>query len=165
MGAKKLDGTALTLTTKENVSKKTYDKRFAIPLDFDFFKHHVHPYGLKEDLAITIELNSTKEGILCTGDTNAVYKISDIILEYDATFDDLYATCIGKMYIRGMSIPCTRVTSIRYQALSKKTLSGRLTLIIFLFGHCEIFCYYFLINTMTLLIKMNNFTIQTLRKF
>ena len=165
MGAKKSDGTALTLTTQENVIKKTYGKRFAIPLDFDFFKHPIYPYGLKEDLTITIKLNFAKEVILYTGDTNAVYKISDIILEYDATFDDLYATCIGKMYIRGMSIPCTKVTSIRYQALSKKTLSGRLTLIIFLFGHCEIFCYYFLINTMTLLIKMNNFTIQTLRKF
>ena len=127
MGAKKLDGTALTLTTKENVTKKTYDKKFAIPLEFDISKHHVHPYGLKEDLAITIELDSTKEVILCTGDTNAVYKISGIILEYDATFDDLYATSIGEMYIRGMSIPCTKVTSIRYQALSKKTLSGRLT--------------------------------------
>ena len=37
LGAKKSDGTALTLTTQENVFKKTYDKRFEIPLDFDFF--------------------------------------------------------------------------------------------------------------------------------
>ena len=37
LGAKKSDGTELTLTTQENVVKKTYDKRFAIPLDFDFF--------------------------------------------------------------------------------------------------------------------------------
>ena len=37
LGTKKSDGTALTLTTQENVFKKTYDKRFEIPLDFDFF--------------------------------------------------------------------------------------------------------------------------------
>ena len=38
MGAEKADGTALTLTTQENAIKKMLDKRFAIPLDFDFFK-------------------------------------------------------------------------------------------------------------------------------
>ena len=35
--AKKADGTALTVTTQENAIKKIFDKRFAIPLDFDFF--------------------------------------------------------------------------------------------------------------------------------
>ena len=84
--AKKSDGMALTLTTQENVIRKTYDKRFAITLDFDFFKHPVYPYSLKEELTITTELNSAKE-----------------------------------------MIPYTKVTSIHYQALSKKTLSGRLT--------------------------------------
>ena len=33
LGVKKSDGMTLTLTTQENVIKKTYDKRFAIPLD------------------------------------------------------------------------------------------------------------------------------------
>ena len=33
LGVKKSDGTTRTLTTQENVIKKTYDKRFAIPLD------------------------------------------------------------------------------------------------------------------------------------
>ena len=84
--AKKSDGMALTWTTQENVIRKTYDKRFAITLDFDFFKHPVYPYSLKEELTITTELNSAKE-----------------------------------------MIPYTKVTSIHYQALSKKTLSGRLT--------------------------------------
>ena len=60
LGAKKSDGTALTLATQENVIKKTYDKRFAIPLDFDFFKHPIYSNGLKEDLFITTELNSAK---------------------------------------------------------------------------------------------------------
>ena len=126
MGPKKSDGAALTLTTQENVIKKTYDKKFAIPLDFDFFKHPVYPYGLKEDLTINIELNSAKEVILYTGDTNAIYKISDIILEYDAIFDNPYATNIREAYIRERPIPYTKVTSIHYQAISKKTLSGKL---------------------------------------
>ena len=52
LGGKKSDGAALTLTTQENVIKKTYDKRFEIPLDFDFFKHPVYPYGLNEDLIL-----------------------------------------------------------------------------------------------------------------
>ena len=71
MGAKNSDGTALTVMTQENVIKKTFDKRFAISLDFDFFKHPVYPYGLKEDLIVRLELNSSEKVILCTGDTNA----------------------------------------------------------------------------------------------
>ena len=45
-GAKKSDDTALTVTTQGNAIKKIFGKRFAIPLDFDFFKHPVYPYGL-----------------------------------------------------------------------------------------------------------------------
>ena len=37
VGAKKADGTALTVTDQENAIKMTLDKRFSIPLDFDFF--------------------------------------------------------------------------------------------------------------------------------
>ena len=37
IGGKKADGTTLTLTTQEIAIKRTLDKRFAIPLDFDFF--------------------------------------------------------------------------------------------------------------------------------
>ena len=54
VGAKKADGTALTITTQENAIKKILDKRFAIPLDFDFFKHPVYPYGLKENLILNL---------------------------------------------------------------------------------------------------------------
>ena len=43
---------------EEIAIKKTLDKRFAIPLDFDFFKHPVYPYDLKEDLIVRFELNS-----------------------------------------------------------------------------------------------------------
>ena len=115
VGAKKSDGAVLTLTTQENAIKKMFDKRFAIPLDFDFFKHPVYSYGLKEDLIVRLELNSSKKVILCTGDTSATYKFSDISLEYDAIFDEPYATSIGEMYTGTTSIPYT------------KTPPGRLT--------------------------------------
>ena len=120
IGAKKADGTALTLATQENAIKKTFDKRFVIPLDFDFFKHPVYPYGLKEDLIVRLELNSSGKVILCTGNAAATYKLSDILPEYDALFDEPYATTIGEMYDGTTSIPYTKVTSIDYQTLSKK---------------------------------------------
>ena len=84
---KNADGTALTVTTQENAFKKMFDKRFAIPLDFDFLRHPVYPYGRKEDLVFKLELNSSEKVILCTGDTSATYKLSDILLENDAIFD------------------------------------------------------------------------------
>ena len=96
--AKKADGIALTLTSQENAIKKTSDKRFSILLDFDFFNHIVYPYGVKEDLIVRLELNSSEKVILCSGDTSATYKLSDISLEYDAIFDESYATTIGQMY-------------------------------------------------------------------
>ena len=94
VGAKKADGTARTMKTQENAIKKTFDKRFAIPLYFDFFKHPVYPYGLKESLIVRLELNFRGKVILCTGDTKATCKLSDILLEYDAIFDEPYATTI-----------------------------------------------------------------------
>ena len=97
VGAKKSDGIALKVTTQGNAIKKTFDKRFAIPLDF-FLQASVYPYGLKEDLIVRLGLNSSEKVILCTGDTSATYKLSDILLEYDASFDEPYATNIGEMY-------------------------------------------------------------------
>ena len=58
--------------------------------------------------------------VLCTGDTNAAHKVSGISLEFDAIFDEPYATTIGEMYNGTTSIPYAKVTSIHYQALSKK---------------------------------------------
>ena len=83
-------------------------------------------FGFKEDLIVRLELNSADRVILSTGDINAAYKVSDISLEYDAIFDESYATSIGEMYIGTTSMPYTKVTSIHYQTLSKKTLPGRL---------------------------------------
>ena len=69
--AKRADGTAIAITALENVVKKIFGKRFGIPTDFDFFKHLVYPYRLKEDLNFLkcIELNCSEKGILCIGDT------------------------------------------------------------------------------------------------
>ena len=44
LGAKKADGIGLTVTIQENAIKKTFDKMFAIPLDFDLFRHPVYIY-------------------------------------------------------------------------------------------------------------------------
>ena len=117
---KKSDGTALTVTTQENVIKRTLDKRFAIPLDFEFFKHPVYPYGLKEDFIVRLELNSSEKVILCTRDTSATYKLSDILLEFDTIFDKSYASSISEMYTGTTSILYAKVTSIHYKTLSKK---------------------------------------------
>ena len=105
VSAKKTDGTALTVTTQENAIEKTFDKRFAIPLAFDFFKYPVYPYGLKEDLIARLELNSSENLILCTADTSATYNLSDISLEYDEIFDKPYATTIGEMYTGTTLVP------------------------------------------------------------
>ena len=115
VNGKKAYGTALTMTTLEDAIKKTFDKKFAIRSDFDFFKHPVYPYGLNEYLIVRLELNSLEKVILCT-----TYKLSDISLEYDAIFDDPYAITIGEMYAGKTSIPYTKATAIYYQTLSKK---------------------------------------------
>ena len=75
------------MTTQENAIKKTFDKRFAIPLDFDLFKHPIYPDGLKEDSIVRLNLNSSEKVNLCTGDTATTYKLSDISSKYHATFD------------------------------------------------------------------------------
>ena len=155
----------LAVKTQKNGIKKTFDKRFAMPLDFDFFKHPVYSYGFEEDLIVRLELNSSEKVILCTGDTSVTYKLSDISLEYDTIFDEPYATTIGKMYTRTTSIPCTKATLIHYQTLSKNKLPRILTWITFLFVHCRAYCYYFLTNMMILPTKRKNFTTKASRKF
>ena len=57
---------ALAVTTQENEIKKTLGKRFATPLDFDFFKHPVYPYVLEGNLIVRLELNSSEKVIICT---------------------------------------------------------------------------------------------------
>ena len=86
----------------------------------------MYPYGLKEDLIVRLELNSSEKVILCTADTAAIYKLSDMLLEYDTIFDEPYATAIGEMYTGTTSIPYTKVTSIHYQKLSKKDTTWKI---------------------------------------
>ena len=57
---------------------------------------------------------------MCTGDTSATCKLSDIWLEYNAIFEEPYHTTIGAMYTGTTSIPYTKETSIHYQTLFKK---------------------------------------------
>ena len=126
VGAKKAESTTLTVITQENATKKMFDKRFAILLDFDFFKHAVYPYGLKESLIVRLELNSSEKVILCNGDISATYKLSEISLEYDAIVGEPYATTIGEMYTRTTSILYTKVAPIHYQTLSKNDTTWKI---------------------------------------
>ena len=71
-------------------------------------------------------MNPSEKVIFCTGDTSATYKFSDNSLEYDAIFDEPYATTIGEMYTRTTSIPYTEVTSIHYQTMSKKDTTWKI---------------------------------------
>ena len=66
---------------------------------------------------------------MCTGDTSATYKLSDISLEYDAIFDEPYSTdstAIDEMYTGTTSISYTKVTSIHYQTPSKKDTTWKI---------------------------------------
>ena len=80
----------------------------------------MYPYGLKEDFIVRPELNSSEKVTLCTEDTSATYKLSDISLEYDVIFEEPYATTIGLIYAGTTLVPYTKVTSIHYQKKKKK---------------------------------------------
>ena len=49
-------------------------------------------------MILRLALNSSEKVILCTGDTAATYKLLDISLEYDAIFNEPYATTVGELY-------------------------------------------------------------------
>ena len=165
LGAKRAGGTALTMTIQENVIRKTFVKRFAAALDLDFFKHPVYPYGLKEDLIVRLELNSSEKVILYTGDTSATYKLSDIWLKYDAIFDEPYATTIGEMYTGATSIPYTKVTSIHNQTLSKKDTTWKIDVNNLSVRSLQGLLLLFLDKRDNFAKKMKNFAIQKSRKF
>ena len=71
-------------------------------------------------MIVRLELNLPEKVLLCTRDTSATYKLSDISLEYDTIFDEPYATTIGQMYSGTTSIPYTKVELVQYHTLSKK---------------------------------------------
>ena len=72
----------------------------------------VYPYGVKEDLIVKLESNSSK--------STATYKLSGISLEYDTIFDKRYTTMIGELHAGTTSIPYTNATSIHYKTLPNK---------------------------------------------
>ena len=74
------------------------------------------------------ELNSARKAILWTGDTNVTYKLSDVFLEYDAIFDESYATAIGQIHggTNETSIFYTKVESMFYHTLSKKDTAWKI---------------------------------------
>ena len=124
IGSKKADD---IVTTQENAIKKTFDKRFAILLDFDIFRHPVYPYGLKENLIVRLELNSSEKVFYALEILQqATYKLSDILLEYDTIFDKAYVTSLGEIYTGTTSILYTKVKSIHYQTLSKKDTTWKI---------------------------------------
>ena len=110
-------------------------------------------------------MNSAEKVILCSGDTNATYKLSDISLEYDAIFDEPYATTIGEMYTGTTSIPYTKVTSIHYQTLSKKDTTWKIDVNNLSARSLQGLLLLFLGKVVTFQTKIKNFTIQALRKF
>ena len=125
----------------------------------------MYPYGLKKNLIVRLELNSSEKVILCTGDTNAAYKLSDISLEYDAIFDEPHATTIGAMYTGTTSIPYTKVTSIHYQKLSKKYTTWKIDVNNLSVRSLQGLLLLILDKRDDFANKMKNFTIQALRKF
>ena len=84
MGAKKADDTALTVTTqlKRRLIK---DLQYRYILTFSSIQC-IH----MEDSIVRLKLNSVEKVILCAGDTNSAYTLSDISLEYDVIFDEPY---------------------------------------------------------------------------
>ena len=115
----KADGTDLTLSTAENAVKKTLGKRFAIPLDFEYFKQPVFPYYLDEDLIVMMELNKSEKVMLCSDDAAVTYTASDIALEYNSIIDAAHKEKVSRAQ-RKSSYPYTRVTRLSYQILGKK---------------------------------------------
>lgn len=70
-GTENGDGSSTTVTTQENAKKKTFGKRLVVPLDFNFFKHPVYPYGVKKYLIVCLIINSSEKVTFCSGDTAA----------------------------------------------------------------------------------------------
>lgn len=74
-----------------NLVKNTFDKRFAIHLYFDFFRHPVYPNGSNENLIVGLELISSEKNILCGGDEAPTCK-PQTFFRIDAIFDERILT-------------------------------------------------------------------------
>ena len=56
----------MAITLKKIQLKMFFCKSLAALLDFDFVKHPVYPYELKEDLIVRLELNYSEKVIFCS---------------------------------------------------------------------------------------------------
>ena len=106
----------------ENAIAKTLGKRFAIPLDFKYFKQPVSPYYLHKDLIVTIQLNKSEKVMPCSNEAVGTYTISDKSLEYDVIINAQYTEKISRAQ-QNSSYSYTRVTRLSYQQLSRKDTS------------------------------------------
>ena len=73
-----------------------------------------------DNLIVRLEINYSEKLVLCSSDTAATYKVSDISVDYIGKFDERYAAMIGELYAGTASIPYSQVKSIHCQALLKK---------------------------------------------
>ena len=79
--------------------KNTLGERFALLLDFDFFEHPAYSKGLKEDLIVRLELNSSEKLILYNRDATTAQKLSEVFLKYNVIFDESNARVIDGLYV------------------------------------------------------------------
>ena len=70
---------------------------FAMSLVFDFSKHLLYLYGLKEDLIARLELNFSEKVVLCSRNTAVTYKVIGISRECKAIIDERYPIMIYEM--------------------------------------------------------------------
>ena len=73
-----------------------------------------------DNLIVRLEINYSEKLVLCSSDTAATYKLSDISVDYVGKFDESYAAMIGELYAGTTPIPYSQVKSIHCQALLKK---------------------------------------------
>ena len=85
-------------------------------------------------------------------------------LEYDAIFDEPYATNIGEMYTGTTSIPYSKVTSIHYQTLSKKDTTWKIDVNNLSVRSLQGFLLLIFDKRNDLQTKMKNFTTRLLRR-
>ena len=73
-----------------------------------------------DNLTVRLEINHSEKLVLCSSDTAATCKLSDISADYVEKFDERYAAMIGELYAGTAPIPYSQVKSIHCQALLKK---------------------------------------------
>ena len=103
--------------------------------------------------------------ILYSEGTVATYKLLDISLEYDGIFQEPHSIRVLELYTGTTAISYTKLTSIHYETLSKKTPLGKLRLATCRFIYYKAYWYYFLVKKLSLRTETKNFTTLTAKKF